>query len=98
MFFNVVGEKFHALTNCASGKLARTNCLDRLPEIVGSENAMTFPWSLPSRSNMQQHMFRKHLGDMTSSVDRAVLLRVQVPDRWMTLVRFAEISLWLING
>jgi hypothetical protein len=100
VFWNVLGDEFHSLTDCARGEVTRINCLDRLCEIFGSENAMTIfdaiP-SLPSKSGVQQKMFWKHLGTVTSSVDRAILherlVSLQVPDRWMTLMRSAQIQI-----
>ena len=100
VFWNVLGDEFHSLTDCAHGELTRINCLDRLCEIFGSENAMTIfdaiP-SLPSKSGVQQKMFWKHLGTVTSSVDRAILherlVSLQVLDRWMTLMRSAQIQI-----
>ena len=100
VFWNVLGDEFHSLTDCARGEVTRRKCLDRLCEIFGSENAMMIfdavP-SLPSKSGVQQKMFWKHLGTVTSSVDRAILherlVSLQVPDRWMTLMRSAQIQI-----
>ena len=48
-------------------------------------------------SSNAYYLFWKHLGTVTSSVDRAILherlVSLQVPDRWMTLMRSAQIQI-----